>query len=255
MAMAINFTPPRRHLRLRKRGFTLAELLVSLSVFALLSVAVFQMTMFLARSQSVTTNRLNSVGKAQRITAQLSNTAREAFTFVVYTNYGPWGYDLDNLPTQQERALMQQVHQSAGESGNYFVMVNLHEDLNKVDTMPAPISEVTGIYVDPRSWLSTDGSVIGTPNFLPVRMFTIEFTRDEGIIGNGSLILESHLPDEDDIDEHEVIGYVHRSSVSTHGLFHILNYDAVALNLPIKFRDSDESAALQLETTLIFASD
>lgn len=244
--------------RRNRRGFSVGEVLVALTIFGFLSVAVVQVIIFLARSQAVTTTRLNSVVTGQNIMGKLSNAALRARVFVVYSDYAQWGYDLGSLPKAQRYAFQQSVHMGSGESGNYLVMVDLHDDPDPSDKMPAPVSKITGVYVDPTEW-KTSGSaptvLANAPQFLPVRYFEQEFDSTAGVVGDGNTILEDLLPTGSDVSSHRVLGYVDRASLTSSPLFYLNDLDSVTVNLPIKFRDEERSASLLVQTTLYFTGD
>ena len=109
----------------RRRGFTLPEVLVTMGVLAILGTAIAHMTIFISRSQAVTTARLAAVNRAQTLDREMISFAARAQVAVVYSNFAQWGYTLDSLPDGNINALQQTVHLGPGDSGNYLVMVEL----------------------------------------------------------------------------------------------------------------------------------
>jgi prepilin-type N-terminal cleavage/methylation domain-containing protein len=240
-----------------RRGFSLAETLVALAVFGLLMFAVFQISLFMARSQDVTTSRLMTLAKGKYIGGQLGTMARDCDMYFLYTNYGTDGLgDVNTLPDGFVNTFYQPtIHQGPGSGGNFLVMVWFHTDTDTADEVPPPVSRIVGIYSDPLSTASA------TDEYLPVRMFDKEFTQAEGVVGVGNVIFEDLLPAHAAYGAPGPIGYAKISSLSnpsaaSPGLFYINPENAanVTLSLPIKYRDSDEAAAYRIDTSLLFSN-
>ncbi|MGF1452965.1 MAG: type II secretion system protein J [Opitutales bacterium] len=254
-------TSLRRNRLVRRAGFTLPELLVTLGVFSILGIAIAHMTLFISQSQAVTLQRLAVINTMQRLDGELSRVSTRGQVLVVYEEFGSAFTSPSELETDTKHALWQpSVHLGPGEAGNYLVMVALFDESEHLsgtaldaalsDPLPPPIEEIYGIYVDFSSYDDTSTEV----QRMPVRRFRETFEFGIATLGESDLTLESHLPDDDENVDHEIIGYVEHDSAEAEPLFRLLSFDTVAVDLPITIRDSDESASVRFQTTIRFTN-
>jgi len=207
------FITPRLRRRVRSvaRGFTLAEMVVASTVFALVSGMVIGFYSDTFRSMFVTEQK-NLINRDMRnLTLQLSYDARQANCFVMYANYT---VAARTTPSQEL---------ASGNSGDFLVFVIYGNAPNPLKFNIRPITEIIGYYRAPyqSNQLTIDPITNTSANMLPVRKFDLSVANstlpaNQYLLATGSTdlpaggtatTLEALLPNanQSTIDGHQII--------------------------------------------------
>lgn len=161
-------------------GFTLAEVMVALTIFSMLGLGIAQ---FLIDSNQII---LSSTGKLQinkdirDFTEEMGDEAREANSFLLYRSFYPVTTsdpigNFRNPPSSVDPA---DYRKRVGESGDLVVFIYEAEDPNPRDNL-TPISRLVGYY---RDGTDTDTSQA------PVKRFEVDVDTDDQYDSVESLI-------------------------------------------------------------------
>jgi len=131
----------------RKQGFTIVEVLLSMSIVLLIMAGV--LPMYLQSSKRI----LESDAKyevnedVRGFTNEIISQAREADSFILYDNYsGTWiNGDFVNFRSDTYAG---KGRRRDGETGRFLLLLYYGEDPYPNDSEPAPLDHMIGIYLD-----------------------------------------------------------------------------------------------------------
>jgi len=155
--------------RRRRAGFTLAELMVSMSIFSLLMGMIVTFNVDSVKSMFISEQKAIINKDMRMLTAQMSDDARYASFFVLYSNYTVSSRNTTALELQQ------------GNSGDFLVLVFYGSPVTGANMNVRPVSEIVGYYREPYSvsnQLSVDPITNAASTLMPVHRFDLT-------VGNG----------------------------------------------------------------------
>ncbi len=202
-----------------KRAFTLAELMIAISIFTVLSLGV---SIFLIDTNRVilsSTGKLNVNRDIRHFTSQMAKEARAANTFLLYRSFYPVTTELPNgdFRNTDESTNPASYRKMAGESGDLVVFVYEEIDLNDVNP-ETRIVRLVGYYRAASD--SSTGSA-------PVRRFDIEIPE-----ANQADPIESLIPPAASASNHRVVLSV-AEGLANGMLFYNFNNRSVMVNAKI----------------------
>lgn len=155
-----------------KAGFTLAEVIVTMGVAAVLAVGTYSLTTQTGLIMYESEEKININRDIRAVTNQMSTLAREANHAILYTSY-------DKARRALAHADNEEVERQDGEAGDFLALFWSTPEFPADPQSSRIISRIVGFY---RSGdVSTVDGVIG-----PVRKFdTLELLDDDGGVPDG----------------------------------------------------------------------
>jgi len=154
-------------------GFTLAEVLVSMTIFSLLMGMIVSFNVESIKSMFVSEQKAIINKDMRMLTSQMSDDARYASFFVLYSNYTATSRNTTAQELQQ------------GNSGDFLVLVFYGSPATGAPVNVRPVSEIVGYYREPYSLsnqLSLDPITNASSSLMPVHRF--DLTVGHGLSAN-----------------------------------------------------------------------
>jgi prepilin-type N-terminal cleavage/methylation domain-containing protein len=238
---------PRQNRR-RTAGFTLVEMIVTMTVFALLCEMLVSFNVESISDMYNSEQKLSINKDMRNLTEQLSWDARQANFFVLYANYTEVAANTSaNAPS---------LELPMANSGDFVVFVSYGSNVTSAPINVRPISEIVGYYRAP--YQANQSSPItdnGTTVLEPVRRFDIsvangtlaanKYLESVNVPAGGSTVtLESLLPsgNETTIDSHQIVVQL-AQGLTDNCLFHNFWGKSVMLNGKIESGNNAQSQA------------
>lgn len=124
----------------QKKGFTLAEIIVGITVFSLLSVGVYQFMSLSMQGLHKSGQTLHASNDVRGCFDNFQQDAMKASYAVLYDDYA------GDFRTSQDP--MSNFRLDAGSAGNFVLLVYNGIDADIYDAQPAPIDKIIGYYLD-----------------------------------------------------------------------------------------------------------
>ncbi len=201
----------------RSRGFTLAELMISITVLGFVMVGVSRFAIENSRLAFTVEKQLEINRDIRRVTSEMADEARQANYFVLYASFFPLisGDPIGDFRDPESGYTAADYRRRKSHSGDFVVFVYTGEDPNPNDTTPPPIVRLVGYFRD-------DPEFLGIAQ--PVRKFAIDIP-----VSDQGESVEDLIPDSDRASSYsEVISLI--SGLNDGDLFYNIGERSVVVN-------------------------